>query len=257
MSGMHCRGLKGWRGFAAGGLVSVPGASTSGVADDIHVDDAPVGAFVLPADSVRVLRETQPELLAQILAAIQQAGDGGGQTAQIAISNGELFIPPAAVEMLGGAEVLNAIKDATHTNVAAPAAKPLDAPPPPGGVNAPLDAVVQPPRGLPGVAGAVLPDAAMPGSGQAQQQRTFFMDGGEVDDERRAWMEQDAATARKRAEQMDVEAQERMQQEMKRDAAAAEQQAMLQEQENAERARRQQLFSQPAGLPGFGGQVWL
>lgn len=180
MSGKTCRGL---RGFAAGGIVDVPGASRSGVADDIHVDDAPVGGFVLPADSVLALRRSNPELLAQILAAIQQAGGDadGAATAQIAISNGELFIPPEAVALLGGAEVLNAIKDATHQPVAAPAAKPIDAPPPPGGVNAPLDAVVQPPRGLPGIGGAgVLPDAAMPGSGQAQQQRTFFKGGGAV-----------------------------------------------------------------------------
>ncbi len=170
-----------------------------------------------------------------------------------------MFIPPAAVAMPGGAEVLAAIKDATHQQSGAPAAKPLDAPPPPGGVNAPLASVLaMPQRGA--AMGAVprgLPvGMVQPGTAAADAQRTFFkgggavrwlmLDGGLVDeDERLAQVRGRIAAANKLAEANIAAENERVQQQEMTNAA--EQRAA--QQAAADDARRRQMFGVPAGLP--------
>ncbi len=112
------------------------------------------------------------------------------------------------------------------------------------------------------MAGAVLPDAALPGSGQAQQQRTFFkgggavrwlmLDGGLVDeDERLAQVRGRIAAANKLAEANIAAENECVQQQEMTNAAEqrAAQQAAWQEQAAADDARRRQMFGVPAGLP--------
>lgn len=88
------------QGLADGGLVRGPG---TGISDDIE-DDVEEGTFIMPADSTaKISRETM---------------DKAGKAVPVRLSNGETKLPPEALQAIG-AEVMEAIKEVTHT----PAAK--------------------------------------------------------------------------------------------------------------------------------------
>lgn len=88
------------RGFANGGLVRGPG---TGISDDIE-DEAEEGTFIMPADSTEAVG---PGVM-----------DRAGKAVPVRLSNGETKLPPEALQAIG-AEVMEAIKEVTHT----PAAK--------------------------------------------------------------------------------------------------------------------------------------
>lgn len=88
------------QGLADGGLVRGPG---TGISDDIE-DEVEEGTFVMPADSTEAVG---PEMM-----------DQAGKAVPVRLSNGETKLPPEALQAIG-AEVMEAIKEVTHT----PAAK--------------------------------------------------------------------------------------------------------------------------------------
>lgn len=88
------------QGLADGGLVRGPG---TGISDDIE-DEVEEGTFVMPADSTEAVG---PEMM-----------DQAGKAVPVRLSNGETKLPPGALQAIG-AEVMEAIKEVTHT----PAAK--------------------------------------------------------------------------------------------------------------------------------------
>lgn len=88
------------QGLADGGLVRGPG---TGISDDIE-DDVEEGTFIMPADSTEAVG---PEMM-----------DRAGKAVPVRLSNGETKLPPEALQAIG-AEVMEAIKEVTHT----PAAK--------------------------------------------------------------------------------------------------------------------------------------
>lgn len=109
---------------ANGGMVRGKGTGTS----DSIKKDARVGSYIMAADSTEAIGE-------QTLA-------GMGKKVPVAVSNGEFEMPPEQVHAIG-VQVLDQIKNATHTPVA---------------------------RGLPGY------------TPQNQEPRQFFASGGAVDD---------------------------------------------------------------------------
>lgn len=111
-------------GYANGGMVRGKGTGTS----DSIKKDARVGSYIMAADSTEAIGE-------QTLA-------GMGKKVPVAVSNGEFEMPPEQVHAIG-VQVLDQIKNATHTPVA---------------------------RGLPGY------------TPQNQEPRQFFASGGAVDD---------------------------------------------------------------------------
>lgn len=86
--------------YADGGLVRGPG---TGISDDIE-DEVEEGTFIMPADSTAAVG---PEVM-----------DRAGKAVPVRLSNGESKLPPEALQAIG-AEVMEAIKEVTHT----PAAK--------------------------------------------------------------------------------------------------------------------------------------
>ena len=86
--------------YADGGLVRGPG---TGISDDIE-DEVEEGTFIMPADSTEAVG---PEVM-----------DRAGKAVPVRLSNGEAKLPPEALQAIG-AEVMEAIKEVTHT----PAAK--------------------------------------------------------------------------------------------------------------------------------------
>lgn len=86
--------------YADGGLVRGPG---TGISDDIE-DEVEEGTFIMPADSTAAVG---PEVM-----------DKAGKAVPVRLSNGESKLPPEALQAIG-AEVMEAIKEVTHT----PAAK--------------------------------------------------------------------------------------------------------------------------------------
>lgn len=88
------------QGLADGGLVRGPG---TGISDDIE-DEVEEGTFIMPADSTEAVG---PEMM-----------DQAGKAVPVRLSNGETKLPPEALQAIG-AEVMEAIKEVTHT----PAAK--------------------------------------------------------------------------------------------------------------------------------------
>lgn len=88
------------QGLADGGLVRGPG---TGISDDIE-DEVEQGTFIMPADSTEAVG---PEMM-----------DQAGKAVPVRLSNGETKLPPEALQAIG-AEVMEAIKEVTHT----PAAK--------------------------------------------------------------------------------------------------------------------------------------
>lgn len=86
--------------YADGGLVRGPG---TGISDDIE-DEVEEGTFIMPADSTAAVG---PEVM-----------DKAGKAVPVRLSNGEAKLPPEALQAIG-AEVMEAIKEVTHT----PAAK--------------------------------------------------------------------------------------------------------------------------------------
>lgn len=87
-------------GLADGGLVRGPG---TGISDDIE-DEVEEGTFIMPADSTEAV-------------GIEMM-DRAGKAVPVRLSNGEAKLPPEALQAIG-AEVMEAIKEVTHT----PAAK--------------------------------------------------------------------------------------------------------------------------------------
>lgn len=86
-------------GFANGGMIRGPGTGTS---DDIEAE-MPAGSYIMPADSTK---QIGPESLSEI-----------GSPMDVRVSNGEYQMPPEQVHALG-AQVLEQIKDETHTPAA-------------------------------------------------------------------------------------------------------------------------------------------
>lgn len=86
-------------GLADGGLVRGPG---TGISDDIE-DDVEEGTFIMPADSTEAVG---PEMM-----------DQAGKAVPVRLSNGETKLPPEALQAIG-AEVMEAIKEVTHTPAA-------------------------------------------------------------------------------------------------------------------------------------------
>jgi len=125
-------------GFANGGMILGPGTGTS---DDIP-KAVPGGTYIMPADSTEQIGPEQ-------LAAMGQDPTGG---VPVRVSNGEYELPPEQVHAIG-AQVLDQMKDATHTPVAQP-------------------------RGF-------KPGAARTVQGDPKRPELFFADGGMVEDERR------------------------------------------------------------------------
>lgn len=87
------------QGLADGGLVRGPG---TGISDDIE-DEVEEGTFIMPADSTEAVG---PEMM-----------DQAGKAVPVRLSNGETKLPPEALQAIG-AEVMEAIKEVTHTPAA-------------------------------------------------------------------------------------------------------------------------------------------
>jgi len=86
-------------GLADGGLVRGPG---TGISDDIE-DDVEQGTFIMPADSTEAVG---PGVM-----------DRAGKAVPVRLSNGETKLPPEALQAIG-AQVMEAIKEVTHTPAA-------------------------------------------------------------------------------------------------------------------------------------------
>lgn len=99
----------GARGFANGGPVRGPGTGTS---DDVP-DSVPPGTFIAPADTVEAVGEGNLAAMGGGARGFSPAPKG---EVPVQLSNGEYKLPPEQVHAIG-AEVLNGIKDATHTPV--------------------------------------------------------------------------------------------------------------------------------------------
>lgn len=95
----NARRRKGLQYKASGGLIEGPGSGTS---DDIKAV-MPAGSYIMPADSTK---QIGPENLSEI-----------GSPMDVRVSNGEYQMPPEQVHALG-AQVLEQIKDETHTPAA-------------------------------------------------------------------------------------------------------------------------------------------
>ncbi|MFG5779857.1 hypothetical protein ACFIQF_22585 [Comamonas sp. J-3] len=117
------------RGFKGGGPVRGPGTGTS---DEVQ-DEVPNGTYIMPADSTQAMGEQQ----------LASMGKGG---VPVNLSNGEFKMPPEQVHAVG-VQVLDQMKNATHTPVAA--------------------------RGF------------APGAVQPEEPRMFFANGGVVDEEKK------------------------------------------------------------------------
>lgn len=87
------------RALGSAGLLSGPGTGTS---DGIETT-MPAGSYIMPADSTE---QISPEALADL-----------GSPADVRVSNGEYEMPPEQVHAVG-AQVLDTIKDQTHTPTA-------------------------------------------------------------------------------------------------------------------------------------------
>ncbi|MDG3066057.1 hypothetical protein ACFQ4M_17010 [Thauera mechernichensis] len=97
MYGFHSRKE---RNVSQGGKIKGPGSGTS---DSIKTE-VPKGSYIMPADSTAKIGE--------------KAMNDMGKPVPVNLSNGEYQMPPEAVHAVG-AQVLDQMKDATHTPVAA------------------------------------------------------------------------------------------------------------------------------------------
>jgi hypothetical protein len=99
-----------------GGLIEGPGTGTS----DSIKKQVQTGSFIMPADSTAKLG-FNPEMAKQYKASMAAKQDvprlgapSYGKNVPVNLSNGELEMPPEQVHAVG-VEVLNQVKDATHT----------------------------------------------------------------------------------------------------------------------------------------------
>ena len=135
------------------GPVRGPGTGTS---DDVK-DAVPPGTYIMPADSTEEIGEPA-------LAGLGFKPRGGGEV-PVNLSNGEYKLPPEQVHAVG-AQVLDAMKDATHAPVQARGFRP--------GMR---DHGVEPPAG-PGLGFR----SGMEAPPQKSRDELYFADGGVVED---------------------------------------------------------------------------